>query len=138
MKTAEQMANYLRRKRESFLELLEEEKNKDAQSQRPWFTQAATDKITEYEAIMQDLEIEYQKQSFYFTFGSWDKFPYGRGEYVVVKAYDIREAARKFMRKYPDPYDAQTVNCADYYNQQQWNEITKNFYKGTDPVEIIE
>lgn len=79
-----------------------------------------------------------RERRFYFTFGSDKQFPYGRGQYVVVKAQDIREAARKYKRKYPNPHDDEVLNCADYYSQQAWDERIKQYYGGTEPAEIIE
>ena len=88
--------------------------------------------------VMEELGIEWELKSFYFTFGSAKQFPYGRGQYVVVKAQDIREAARKYKRKYPNPYDDEVINCADYYSQQAWDERIKQYYGDTEPAEVIE
>lgn len=96
---------------------------------------AALDEIT---SIMEELGIEWELKSFYFTFGSAKQFPYSREQYVVVKAQDIREAARKYKRKYPNPHDDETINCADYYNQQTWDERIKKYYGDAEPAEIIE
>lgn len=96
---------------------------------------AALDEIT---SIMEELGIEWELKSFYFTCGSAKQFPYGRGQYVVVKAQDIREAARKYKRKYPNPHDDEVLNCADYYSQQAWDERIKQYYGDTEPAEVIE
>lgn len=96
---------------------------------------AALDEIT---SIMEELGIEWELKNFYFTFGSAKQFPYGRGQYVVVKAQDIREAARKYKRKYPNPHDDEVLNCADYYSQQAWDERIKQYYGDTEPAEVIE
>lgn len=96
---------------------------------------AALDEITN---IMEELGVEWNLQSFYFTFGSAEQYPYTNGQYLIVKAQDIREAARKYKRKYPNPYDNEVLNCADYYGQKEWDEYVKEYYKGTEPVEVIE
>ena len=87
--------------------------------------------------VMEELGIEWDLQRFYFTFGSAKQFPYGIGEYVVVMAQDIREAARRYKRKYPNPHDDEVLNCADYYGQKEWNERISKYYQGKEPSEII-
>lgn len=96
---------------------------------------AAFDEIT---SIMEELGVEWHLQSFYFTFGTAKKYPYTIGQYLIVKAQDIREAARKYKKKYPNPHDNEVLNCADYYGQKEWDEYVKKYYEGTKPVEIIE
>ena len=96
---------------------------------------AALDEITN---IMEELGVEWHLQNFYFTFGTAKQYPYTIGQYLIVKAQDIREAARKYKRKYPNPYDDEVLNCADYYGQKEWDEYVKGYYEGTEPVEIIE
>lgn len=63
-------------------------------------------------------------ENFYFTFGSASTFPYERG-YLIVRAYDIKSAFKKFRGKYPDR-TAGTLNCADYYTQTQWTNLNFN------------
>lgn len=96
---------------------------------------AAFDEIT---SIMEELGIERELKSFYFTFGTAEQYPYTIGQYLVVKAQDIRKAARKFRKKYPNPYDETVLNCADYYGQKEWDEYVKGYYKDEEPQEIIE
>ena len=96
---------------------------------------AALDEITN---IMEELGVEWHLQSFYFTFGTAKQYPYTIGQYLIVKAQDIREAARKYKRKYPNPNDDEVLNCADYYGQKEWDEYVKEYYKDTEPVEVIE
>ena len=95
----------------------------------------ALDEITN---IMEELGIEWKLKNFYFTFGSSEEFPYTRGQYLIVKAQDIREAARKYKRKYPNNENEEVINCADYYGQKEWDERVKEFYKDIEPAEIIE
>ena len=81
---------------------------------------------------------EPKKENFYFTFGSWEGYPFQSG-YIIVKANDIREAARKFMAKYPNDRDETVVNCSDYYNEAQWGRILANgHYAGREPYEVME
>ena len=96
---------------------------------------AALDEVT---SIMEELGIEWELKNFYFTFGSAKQYPYTLGQYLIVKAQDIREAARKYKRKYPNKYDETVLNCADYYSQKEWDERIKEYYKNTEPAEIIE
>lgn len=61
---------------------------------------------------------EVPKQPFYFTFGSSEEFPY-QGGYLVVKAFDMRDAFQKFRDRYPDK-TPDTLNCAFYYSEEEW------------------
>ena len=83
---------------------------------------AALDEITN---IMEELGVEWHLKRFYFTFGSAEEFPYKRGQYLIVKAQDINEAARKYKKKYPNPSGDEVLNCADYYTQEQHQQPTK-------------
>ncbi len=96
---------------------------------------AAFDEIT---SIMDELGIERELKSFYFTFGTAEQYPYTIGQYLIVKARDIKKAAQKYKRKYPNPHDDAVLNCADYYGQEEWDGYVKEYYEGTEPAEIIE
>lgn len=96
---------------------------------------AALDEITN---IMEELGVEWHLPNFYFTFGTAEQYPYTIGQYLIVKARDIREAAQKYKRKYPNPHDDTVLNCADYYGQEEWDGHVKEYYEGTEPAEIIE
>lgn len=75
---------------------------------------------------------------FYFTFGSHKNFPFKNG-YIIVKAEGIREAANKFMGMFPNKQDEETLNCSDYYGQEEWNGILeRGYYAGEEPLAIIE
>ena len=50
----------------------------------------------------------------------------------------MREAAEKYKKKYPNYYNEDVLNCADYYSQKAWDERVKEYYKEVDPVEVIE
>lgn len=84
------------------------------------------------------LDASREKENFYFTFGSSSQFPY-QSCYMIVRAYDINAAARKFQMKYPNRYDSDVLNCADYYNQKRWDEIiAAGYYANEKPVEILD
>lgn len=79
----------------------------------------------------------YYIKNFYFTFGSWECFPFQNG-YIIVKAETIREAAYKFMQQYPNPEDEDVIFCSDYYGEKEWNERVGNYYKGKEPFLVLE
>lgn len=60
-------------------------------------------------------------KNFYFTFGSWEGFPYQHG-YLIAKADDLSNAIAKFREKYPDKHK-NTVNCAFYYTEEEWQTV---------------
>lgn len=80
----------------------------------------------------------YYMKNFYFTFGSWEKFPFQDG-YIIVKAETIREAAYKFMQWFPNPLDEDVVNCSDYYSEEAWQKIlAEGHYVGREPLAIMQ
>ena len=88
--------------------------------------------------ITEELGIEIHLKNYYFTFGSSKQYPYKRDQYIVVKAQNKQEAARKYRRKYPNPNAMEILNCADYYCQKEWDERIKQYYNESSPAEIIE
>lgn len=66
--------------------------------------------------------IKPDKQTFFFTFGTAEHFPY-QGGYLIVRARNQTEAIQIFRRSYPD-INEDTVNCAFIYNEWGW--IDKN------------
>ncbi len=80
----------------------------------------------------------YYVKNFYFTFGSWERFPFQNG-YIIVRAETIREAAYKFMQQYPNPRDEDVLNCSDYYDAKAWERIlSEGYYKDQEPFLIME
>lgn len=80
----------------------------------------------------------YYMKNFYFTFGSWEKFPFQDG-YIIVKAETIREAAYKFMQWFPNPQDEDVVNCSDYYGEEAWQRLlAAGHYVGQEPFAIMQ
>lgn len=68
------------------------------------------DKILEYEDKMCGVEV-------FFTFGSWEKFPYQMG-YISITAPSVKMAIEEFRRNYPDINEG-TLNCSDYYYTEE-------------------
>ncbi len=68
-------------------------------------------------------------KKFYFTFGTSDDFPYCGG-YIVIEAPTLKSAARIFREYYPNPMSDTTLNCSDYYTEEQFKKTgmieTKN------------
>ena len=63
---------------------------------------------------------------FYFTFGSWKGFPF-QNTYVTVVANSEKEAIATFRSNYPDR-TPDTVNCSDWYSQEEWDMLQKKGY----------
>ena len=98
-----------------------------------YFSMTDTDK----QVINEWIENHYKK-NFYFTFGSWAGFPYQYG-YIIVRAADIKEAAIKFKEKYPNRLDETVLNCSDYYDEEDWQQILDHgFYEDQEPYEVME
>lgn len=92
-----------------------------------------------YSTAIQDLmqAIDKQCKRFYFTFGTDPEYPYGQDDYVLVYADNLAEAVEKFKAKHPNRPGSDCVNCAFWYNEEQWNKSTKQYYGDRKPVEVI-
>lgn len=92
-----------------------------------------------YATAIQDLmqAIEKRCKRFYFTFGSDPEYPYGQDDYVLVYADDLMEAVEKFKAKHPNRPGSDCVNCAFWYKQDAWDNGTRLFYEGREPIEVI-
>ena len=75
--------------------------------------------------------------NYYFTFGSDEKYPYGRNDYVLVQAENLQQAIHLFQAVHPNRPDSIFVNCAFFYEEEQFNEFREKYYKDVLPVEII-
>ena len=64
-------------------------------------------------------------EKYYFTFGSWEKFPY-QNTYLVVVASSYGDAVRGFREKHPD-VNPDCMNCSDCYNAKQWERVGKHY-----------
>lgn len=58
----------------------------------------------------------------YYTFGSAKQFPYHHGEYVLVRALSFDDAHKTFRASFPDRVP-NTLNCADYYSEEEFRSI---------------
>ena len=73
---------------------------------------------------------------YYFTFGSDPKYPYGIGEYVLVKAETIQQAANLFKAVHPSQVSGELL-CAWVYNEAHFDKMKQEFYPNRDPAETI-
>ena len=73
-------------------------------------------------------------ERYYFTFGSWERFPY-RDTYLIVVASGYDDAVRGFRGRYPD-VNSGTLNCSFCYSEREWERIEKP-YTDRGPAEII-
>ena len=71
-------------------------------------------------------------KKYYFTFGSWEQFPYQNG-YLIVQADSRNDAIAKYRAKHPDINEG-IVNCAFIYSEEQFS---FDCYKGRQPFEVI-
>lgn len=71
---------------------------------------------------------------FYFTFGSWEKFPY-KNTYLIVVASDYKDAVDGFRKNHPDITPG-CMNCSDCYSEKEWEETGK-YYENRKPAEVI-
>lgn len=71
----------------------------------------------------------------YFTFGSWEQYPY-QNTYMVVEAETYNVAIAEFRKKYSDVHE-NTLRCADFYREEVWNERIQQYYKDSPPAEVL-
>ena len=80
----------------------------------------------------------YFKKPFYYTFGSFEGYPFQNG-YIIIKAETIRQANYRFMQEYPNPRNEDVLNCSDYYDAKAWERIlSEGYYKDQEPFLVIE
>lgn len=73
---------------------------------------------------------------YFYTFGSDPGFPYHDG-WVEVLAASWNEAHEKFRAKFPDRHE-DTLNCAFFYDEQQWAQMDpEHNWHGWKLYEII-
>ena len=58
-------------------------------------------------------------ERYYFTFGMNPHYLF-EGGWVEIQAPNIQAAAQIFKAYYPNPEDSETLNCADYYTEDQF------------------
>lgn len=73
-------------------------------------------------------------ENYYFTFGSWEKFPY-QNTYLIVRAMDRSDAILTYRNKYPDVNEG-VVCCSDIYTEEEWKRVGKH-YEDVKPVEVL-
>lgn len=73
-------------------------------------------------------------EKYYFTFGSWKRFPF-KNTYLVVVASSYGDAIKGFREKHPDTFP-DCLDCSDCYSEKQWQKFGQD-YAGQDPAEII-
>lgn len=71
---------------------------------------------------------------FYFTFGSWEKFPY-KNTYLIVVTSSYKDAVDGFRKKHPDIIPGY-MNCSFCYSEKEWEEAGK-YYGNWKPAEVI-
>lgn len=76
-------------------------------------------------------------ERYYFTFGSDPAYPYGRDDYVIAIGTDRHDCINAFRKKYPNRPGSDAVNCADIYSATKWEEVSKKYYNGVTPREIL-
>ena len=72
----------------------------------------------------------------YFTFGSDERFPYGRDDYVVAEGRDMAECLAAFKLAFPNRTQG-VLNCASYYTEKQWSTQVAPYYVGRSPAQIL-
>ncbi len=74
-------------------------------------------------------------KNYYFTFGSARTFPF-QNTYVKVVANSERDAIATFRSNYPDR-SPNTVNCAFWYNQEEWDRLGEKRYFPDEPAVVL-
>ncbi len=73
-------------------------------------------------------------EKYYFTFGSWEKFPY-QNTYLIVVASGYKDAVKGFREKHPD-ITHYCINCSDCYSEKEWEKVGQH-YADMVPAEVI-
>ncbi len=73
-------------------------------------------------------------ERYYFTFGSWEKFPF-KNTYLVVVASSFGDAVKGFREKHPD-VTPNCMNCSDCYSEKEWEKVGQH-YAAQRPAEVI-
>ena len=69
-------------------------------------------------------------QSFIYTFGTADSFPFQRG-WIEVQAQNRQQADQAFRSQYPDITPG-ILNCSSIYHKEEFQPIWEDHYKDTD------
>lgn len=73
----------------------------------------------------------------YFTFGSDERFPYGREDFVEVRADDLHAACALFRIALPNRPGSRCLNCADYYTEEEFNKFRSWAYGTKEPAVVL-
>ena len=74
--------------------------------------------------------------NFYFTFGSDERFPFGRNDYVMVQATNGEHACDRFRERHPNRPGSRLLNCSFIYSETEFSKFRDRLYP-YPPVEII-
>jgi len=75
--------------------------------------------------------------NYYFTFGTDPRYPYGINDYVKVTAPDLGTAIRTFQKRHPNRPGSNLVNCAFYYDEEDFLPMIDKYYNGEGPIEVL-
>lgn len=80
-----------------------------------------------------------KNQRFYFTYGSWESYPYHHG-WTEVSAPTRKIAIMLFRAYHPHPEGDNYINCANIYTEKEFinTEIYLNGNGGFFEVEVID
>ena len=80
-----------------------------------------------------------EKQTFYFTFGSDNKFPFGFKEYIKIIAENIFDAQLTFQQNHPNRPGSELLNYAFDYTEEAWKRMNMcaEYYDNKEPSEIL-
>ena len=77
-------------------------------------------------------------KKFFFTFGSDDKFPFSKDDYVVVIAPTTAEAQKIFDKEYPPRIEGLGIsNCAFIYDEGDFEHFRGKYYNGKAPIRTL-
>ncbi len=76
--------------------------------------------------------------SWFYTFGTDPKFPFGIEEYVEVHADNANQANQKFKSHFLCREGSTLLNCAFVYAEDLWDPIYTEYYSGKRPARVID
>jgi hypothetical protein len=74
---------------------------------------------------------------FYFTFGSDERYPYGRNDFVEVIAPSEHLACELFQAFHPNRPGSDLINCAGIYSKETFDGFRDKHYPNRKPIEQI-
>ena len=73
----------------------------------------------------------------YFTFGSDERYPFGREDFVEVEAETFAVACEVFRAYHPSRPGSILINAAGIYTESEFNGFRERFYPSRQPIERI-